>query len=139
MIHIEDKAALFREVMRVLRPGGCFVASDWLAGSGEEAETALEQYIRVGHLEFTLATAEEMQEGLTQAGFIDVSTRDRNAWYAELCARELEQVEGPLRQQLIESVGEEIYGQWLEVRRGLAKATAAGGLRPTHLRGFKPL
>ena len=138
LIHIEDKTGLFGEILRVLRPGGSFVASDWLAGRGDEAEAALKHFVSVGHLEFTLATAEEMQEILVAAGFTDVSTRDRNAWYAALCADELRQVEGPLKQSLIDTVGEEIYLQWLEVRRGLAKATAAGGLRPTHLRGFKP-
>ena len=27
---------------------------------------------------------------------------------------------------------------WLKVRKSLADAVAAGGLRPTHLKGFKP-
>jgi phosphoethanolamine N-methyltransferase len=137
MIHIEDKPGLFREVIRVLRPGGVFVASDWLSGQGAEAEAALQHFVSVGHLRFTPATAAEMEAILIDAGFDGVSTRDRNAWYAELSAQELQQIEGPLREQLIDAVGEEIYLNWLEVRRGLANATAAGGLRPTHLRGFK--
>ena len=36
MIHIEDKPALFREVMRVLRPGGIFAASDWPAKARQQ-------------------------------------------------------------------------------------------------------
>ncbi len=28
MVHIEDKDGLFAEVVRVLRPGGMFIASD---------------------------------------------------------------------------------------------------------------
>jgi hypothetical protein len=39
---------------------------------------------------------------------------------------------------LVDAVGEEIYAQWLRVRTNLAEAVASGGLRPTHLRGFKP-
>ena len=138
MIHIEDKPALFRDVSRVLRPGGAFVASDWLAGAGEEAMAALERFREAGHLSFAMATASEMEAALADAGFRDIRSRDRNAWYAEVCANELAQVEGPLRQQLIDAVGEEIYSGWLDVRRSLAQAVAAGGLRPTHLRGFKP-
>ena len=138
MIHIEDKSALFRDVSRVLRRGGVFVASDWLAGVGEEATSALDRFREVGHLSFAMASATEMEAALAEAGFCDIRTRDRNAWYAVVCANELAQIEGPLRQQLVDAVGEDIYSGWLGVRRSLAQAVAAGGLRPTHLRGFKP-
>jgi phosphoethanolamine N-methyltransferase len=137
MIHIEDKLAMFQEVMRVLKPGGIFVASDWLSGEGEDAEVALDQYRKVSHLHFTPANASEMAAELAKAGFLDIETRDRNAWYAKVCAQELEQIEGPLKQQLVDAVGEEIYTNWLGVRQGLAQAVSGGGLRPTHLRGVK--
>lgn len=137
MIHIEDKQALFREVLRVLRPGGVFVASDWLAGEGPQARAALERFTQAGHLSFTMASAAEMEAALAAAGFQDIACRDRNAWYATVCADELAQIEGPLKQQLLDAVGEEIYADWLQVRRGLSNAVSAGGLRPTHLRGFK--
>lgn len=138
MVHIEDKPALFRQVMRVLRPGGVFVASDWLSGEDPAGLEALEKYRTVGHLTFTMATAGEMAQTLADAGFEGIETRDRNAWYARLCADELAQIEGPLKTQLVDAVGEEIYAQWLRVRTNLAEAVASGGLRPTHLRGFKP-
>jgi ubiquinone/menaquinone biosynthesis C-methylase UbiE len=138
MIHIEDKDALFEEVMRVLKPGGFFVASDWLSGEGDDAKIALDKYRKVSHLHFTPATATEMAGVLAKAGFLDIETRDRNEWYATVCAYECEQVEGPLKQQLIDAVGEEIYTNWLGVRRGLLQAVSGGGLRPTHLRGVKP-
>jgi phosphoethanolamine N-methyltransferase len=79
-----------------------------------------------------------MESALASAGLQDITSRDRNAWYATVCADELAQIEGPLKQQLLDAVGEEIYANWLQVRRGLKAAVAAGGLRPTHLRGFKP-
>jgi len=138
MIHIEDKAALFGDAMRVLKPGGVFVASDWLAGEDALGKPELDRFQEVGHLSFTMATASEMADALAAAGFRNVGTRDRNAWYATVCAEELARIEGPLRQQLTDTVGEEIYGHWLTVRRSLADAVAAGGLRPTHLRGIKP-
>jgi len=78
-----------------------------------------------------------MEAALAAAGFRDIACRDRNAWYASVCADELAQIEGPLRQQLLDAVGEDIYANWLQVRRGLSNAVSAGGLRPTHLRGFK--
>lgn len=138
MIHIEDKPALFGEVLRVLKPGGPFVASDWLSGEDPQALPALNRFREVGHLAFTMYTANDTEAALAAAGFENISTRDRNAWYAGVCAGELARVEGPLRQSLIDSVGEEIFAHWLEVRRALSAAVSAGGLRPTHLRCYKP-
>ena len=138
MIHIEDKPALFADVKRVLKPGGAFVASDWLAGSDPRAMPALDRFREVGHLSFTMYTADDTEAALAAAGFEEISTRDRNAWYAGICAEELARVEGPLRESLIDSVGEEIYSHWLLVRKALSEAVSSGGLRPTHLRCFKP-
>ena len=137
LIHIADKAAIYREALRVLQPGGAFVASDWLGGDNTAASADWQRYRALGHLDFTMATAAETEATMTAAGFDRVSTRDRNAWYADLSRFELEQIEGPLRDELIAAVGEEIYDHWRQVRRALAGAAASGALRPTHLRGYK--
>ena len=139
LIHIADKESIYREVLRVLKPGGVFMASDWLAGDNTATASEWAQFRELGHLDFTMATAPETEALLTVAGFENVSTRDRNSWYAKLSRYEANQVEGPLRDQLIETVGEEIYSHWLKVRLALADAVAVGALRPTHLRGYKPV
>lgn len=138
IIHIEDKPALFKEIIRILRPGGVFAASDWLSSDNEAEKSALDGYRKISHLSFELATAKEMESALADAGFEGVESKDRNAWYAAACSNEQAQIEGPLKQQLIDSVGEEIFSKWLHVRKSLTEAVNAGGLRPTHLRGIKP-
>ncbi len=138
LIHIPDKQAIYREVIRVLRPGGVFVASDWLGGDNLSDSPEWARYSELGHLDLTMATAPETQSVMRNAGLVDVSTRDRNAWYAEKSRHEVSQIKGPLRDRLIAAVGEEIYAHWSDVREALAGAVAAGALRPTHLRGFKP-
>ncbi len=137
MIHIPDKQALFAEVLRVLRPGGIFAASDWLGGESTACspEWALVQELE--HLSFTMATAAESEAIMRRAGFEAVTSVDRNAWYAELSAQEVAQIEGPLRAELLSVVSEDIYSHWLSVKRALAAAVAVGVLRPTHLRGYK--
>ena len=121
----------------MLRPGGAGVASDWLGGDNTATAPKWLRFRELGHLDFTMATAPETEATMTAAGFERVSTRDRNSWYAELSRTELDQVEGPLRDQLIDAVGEEIYALWVQGRRALAGAVAVGALRPTHLRGYK--
>lgn len=134
IIHIPDKAALFAEVWRVLKPGGTFAASDWLRGQGPEAEAALRHM--VSHLHFEMATAPEMEALLRDAGFEGVGSIDRNTWYAIVVEEELQTLKR-VYDDLVATVGKDIVDLWLDVRRGLARAVQDGGLRPTHLRAMK--
>ena len=138
LLHIPDKPALYKEVLRVLKPGGVFAASDWLAGEDAAEDAALKRYIEMIGLDFTLATAEQTAAAMRAAGFEEVATGDRNAWYAEVSAEEVAAIEGPLRDEVIAVSSEEIYDRWLAARRALAEAVAHGALRPTHLRGSRP-
>lgn len=138
LVHIADKPGIYREVLRVLRPGGVFLASDWLGGENTATSPEWAQFLAIGHLDFTMATAAETEATMQAAGFEQVATRDRNAWFVGVSRHEADQVAGPLRDQLVEAVGEEIYSHWLAVRRVMADAVAVGALRPTHLRGHKP-
>lgn len=138
LIHIPDKRALYREILRVLKPGGVFAASDWLAGPRAMNDPSFRRYVDLGHLKFTMATAEETAAVMRECGFAEVATRDRNAWYAEVSAQEAAAIAGPLRERIIEVSNLEIYERWRDGRQALAVATRNGSLRPTHLRGSKP-
>ena len=138
MIHIPDKDALFRDVLRILRPGGMFAASDWLVGENAETSPEWERLSNLSHLSFAVATGPQTAVAIKNAGFEQVSTVDRNAWYAPITLLEVEQLEGPLRDSVLEVVDEETYEYWMKVRRAIRDATGAGALCPTHMRGFKP-
>jgi phosphoethanolamine N-methyltransferase len=138
LVHIADKQAMYREILRVLRRGGVFLASDWLGGENTNTAPEWKRFRELGHLDFMMATAAETYAAMTAAGFENVSTRDRNAWYAQVAQFDLDQVKGPMRDRLIDAAGEEIYLHWLKVRQAHVDAVAVGALRPTHLRGFKP-
>ena len=137
IIHIEDKHALFSEIIRVLKPGGGFVADDWLSGEAASEKAALDRFLEIVPLEFSMATAREMEATLSECGFENVTSRDRNLWFAENVDREIEAVEGPLRASMVEAFGEERVAEWIKVTRARGEAVHAGGLRPTHIRGFK--
>ena len=88
----------------------------------------------LGKAEFA---AGETEAAMRAVGFQDVSTVDRNAWYAPLTKHEVSQLEGPLRERIIEVSDEATYAHWINVRRTLRDSVLEGALRPTHLRGFK--
>lgn len=76
-MNIADKAAFYREAMRVLKPGGWLILSEVARGTGPEpdyptpwASTAATSF---------LATADATRAGLVAAGFDVVSLEDKSA------------------------------------------------------------
>ena len=56
IVHIPDKHALMAEVFRVLKPGGRFLASDWLIGTEGAPSALMADYIAAEGLDFGMAT-----------------------------------------------------------------------------------
>jgi phosphoethanolamine N-methyltransferase len=137
LIHIPDKPAICREILRVLRPGGVFAASDWLRGPGP-VSPQLQYYIDVENLGFGMGTAEDYERALEAAGFRDMRLVDRNAWYRDIARAEHAALSGPLYERLAAQLGEEFTRHEIEVWRALTVVLDSGELRPTHLRAGRP-
>ena len=137
LIHIPDKPAVCREILRVLRPGGVFAASDWLRGAGP-ISPQLQYYIDVENLGFGMGSAEDYERALEAAGFRDVRLVDRNAWYRNVARGEHAALSGPLYARLAGQLGEEFTRHEIEVWRALTVVLDSGELRPTHLRARRP-
>ena len=71
IVHIEDKLALYREVLRVLKPGGRFVAGDWFASPDADELPEFRRYRDLSHLTFAMQTAEQAGATMREAGFSD--------------------------------------------------------------------
>jgi phosphoethanolamine N-methyltransferase len=137
IIHVADKAALFAEVLRVLRPGGGFVVSDWFRSSAPFSEE-MTAYVESGHLTFNMETLEATAETLRRIGFAQVTTRDRHAWYRERAHEELARAEGPDRQKLAAFLGAAEAEKWIARMRAKAVAVDQGHLRPGHIHAITP-
>jgi len=138
MIHIPNKPALYGEVLRVLRPGGTFVASDWLYGGGAELSEAMMAWLDIVHLDFKMETPENSAEALRQAGFADVVVRDRNSWYLSEVQGEIDSVSGANFERAVAALGRETVEHRIKSSTIKKQVVAQGELRPCHLKGRKP-
>jgi phosphoethanolamine N-methyltransferase len=138
IIHIADKHSLAADVYRVLRAGGWFAASDWLAGYEDQPSVEMQAYIDAEGLDFNLASAQNYRQALEQAGFVDIEIVDRNQWYREQARLERDQLGGALGKGLSSKVGDEFLEQQIDVWDKMIIALDQGQLRPTHLRCRKP-
>lgn len=140
MLHIPDKDALYADVLRVLRPGGLFAASDWLRGGADDEPPpdVLVRWGRTTGLDAAFATPSQTERALKAAGFRNASVRDRHAWYLAEIEKEGSQVTGPGFQQLEAAIGMEAAVNRAESYAVRREAVEAGALRPCHLYGTKP-
>jgi SAM-dependent methyltransferase len=137
IVQIPDKAAVFADAYRLLRPGGSLIVSDWLrGGSGAYSDEMLE-YFRLEGIAYNMANMTETTAALARVGFVAIEARDRNAWYRDLARRELEALEGELRPLVTERIGAERAGHFVNNWRQLVLVLERGELRPAHLKARK--
>ena len=137
IIHIPDKQALSADVYRVLKPGGWFAASDWLAGYDDEPSPEMKAYLTAEGLDFGLASVEVYRQALVSAGFTEVNAVDRNDWYRRHARHERDRLGGEMRQDLSATVGKDFLDHEIDVWNKMIVALDQGQLRPTHLRARK--
>jgi len=96
-MNIADKAKLYTEIWRVLRPGGLFALYDILAGPGGALHFPV-PWAREPSLNF-LITPEALRRLLEKTGFRIVSWRDTSetgqAWFREVAAKMKAQAGSP--------------------------------------------
>jgi SAM-dependent methyltransferase len=138
MVQIPDKPAIFAEVLRVLRPGGRFIASDWLRGGTGAYSHEMMEFFRLEGIAYNMASLDESAAALRTAGFVEVDIRDRHGWYLALARRELEAMEGPLKPLIVSRIGAQRAQHFIDNWRQLALVLERGELRPGHLKATKP-
>lgn len=134
-VHVADKATLIAEIYRVLKPYGGCMFSDWCCGWPPYSEE-MQGFLANG-MNFSMATSEENRRHLSEAGFLEISVTDRNAWFADYAAREAEAAKGSRRARFIEEFGQETADRLTAAAQRRAKIAGQGHLRPTHFRARK--
>lgn len=138
MIHIPDKEALFADVFRILRPGGWFVASDWLISHDGEPSPEMKEYLKMEGLSFGMASPERYAKALEAAGFTEVALKNRNPWYREVAKRERAAIAGELYEAACEAAGKETVDHNVGTWTAMLVVLESGEHCPHHLRARKP-
>jgi SAM-dependent methyltransferase len=137
IIHISDKHAPMAEVARVLKPGGWFLASDWLIWT-EEISPQTAEYIAAEGLDFGMATPARYPAARQARGFRDIRITSRNTWYREGARRKVARMRGDLRTEAARSVSQVFVDQNIGIWERMMPVLDTGEHCPTHLAGRRP-
>lgn len=138
IVHIPDKHALMTEVFRVLKPGGWFLASDWLIGT-DAISPLMAEYIAAEGLDFGMATPGRYRDAMQGAGFTDIAITSRNPWYREQARAELARLRGATGDQAATVVGRAFVDRNIGIWERMIPVLDSGEHCPTHLAARKPL
>ncbi len=138
MVHIADKETLFADLFRVLRPGGCLVASDWMISHDGPPSEDMCAYLDAEGLSFGMGSPERYRRAMDAAGFMNITLTDRNPWYRQVAREELARLKGPLYTVAADEVGADYVNKNIRTWTAMVKVLDSGEHRPTHLRAWKP-
>jgi phosphoethanolamine N-methyltransferase len=139
IVHIPDKHALMREVFRVLKPGGWFLASDWLIGHDDAPSQLMADYIAAEGLDFGMASPARYRAAMVEAGFVDTSSASRNEWYRATARTELARLKGDAGARLAGQVGQDFVDHNVAIWTRMIPVLDSGEHCPTHLKARKPV
>ena len=134
---ISNKLEMFKEVLRVLKPGGVFSCYDWMKREGDYSKD-MHYWFELEGLTYAMVTPEQHDALLREAGFVDVTVEERSDWYRRKVKEEYEQLRDELYPRAVELIGKQMADYRVENWRAMVVVCENGELRQAYTRGRKP-
>jgi phosphoethanolamine N-methyltransferase len=134
---VANKLEMFREVLRVLKPGGVFSCYDWMKSEGDYSED-MHYWFKLEGLTYAMVTPERNEEILREAGFVDISIVERSDWYRRKVREEYDRLRGELYPRAVELIGKQQTDYRVENWRAMVVICENGDLRQAYTRARKP-
>jgi ubiquinone/menaquinone biosynthesis C-methylase UbiE len=134
---IEDKQSIYTECLRVLRPGGVLTSYDWMKSDGDYSDD-MRYWFKVEGLTYAMQTPAGHERLLASAGFSDVETEDRSAWYKVEARAEYERLRTEWYPQLVTLIGQERADHFVEDWRAMVVVCEKSEMLQVYNRGRKP-
>ena len=138
MCHIEDKALLYSELFRVLKPNGQLAVGDWLVSQDGPHSQGMRTFIETTGLSLHMDSLEGIKIKLESAGFVDVEVVNRNAWFRDEARNEAELLEGPLADQVVSLRGKDATESSNACQQHMITVLDSGEFCPSHFFARKP-
>lgn len=133
----EDKATVFRECWRVLRPGGTISLYDWTKSEADISDN-MRYWFKMEGLTYALETLEAYAGHLASAGFEEIRIEDASDWYRTQAQLEYELMRGELYPRMLELLGRESAEHFVENWRVMVLVCNSGEMRQGYCRGRRP-
>lgn len=137
LTQVADKLAMYRECLRVLKPGATLSCYDWMTPTGEHS-AEMRYWFELEGLTYELRTPREHLALLAEAGFTKGACRDKSAWYRREAASEYTRLSGALRSRLTALLGPDETARFIEAWRMLAHLCEQGELLQVYTRAVRP-
>lgn len=132
-----DKASLFGEIRRVLKPGGYVSSYEWFRSDGEYSDD-MRYWFRLEGLTYAMLTIEDFRDQLIRSGFVDVTAQDATDWYRRTARKEYERLAGELYPEMVALLGQSDADHFVENWRAMVVVIDKGEMRQGYCRGRAP-
>lgn len=123
LVHIHDKAPLFKEIHRVLKPNGYLIIDDWLSPVKNQWSERIQRMCEIENLTLYAQTEEDYKTLLKNTGFKNIQMRDENIPYAQYDQDIVDRLKQPdVKKTFCEKFGETAWAQAIEGYQLIADA-----------------